>query len=82
VGKIGAAAVGTAELADDDAVTTAKLAHGTADTLVGFDAGGVPGEVAAGSHVTIAGGTIAVVPGSLPSAPLRGSAVDSTRRCT
>jgi len=64
VGKIGSAAVDTAELADD-AVTTAKLAHGTANTLVGFDASGTPGEVAAGSHVTISAGTIAVVPGSL-----------------
>jgi hypothetical protein len=64
VGKIAAAAVGTAELADN-AVTTAKLAHGTADTLVGFDASGTPGEVAAGARVTISGGMIAVVPGSL-----------------
>ena len=64
VGKIASAAVNTAELADD-AVTMAKLAHGTAGTLVGFDASGNPGEVAAGSHVTIAGGMIAVVPGSL-----------------
>jgi trimeric autotransporter adhesin len=64
VGKIGSAAVNTAELADD-AVTMAKLAHGTVNTLVGFDASGTPGEVAAGSHVTISAGIIAVVPGSL-----------------
>ena len=63
VGKVGSAAVGTAELADD-AVTTAKIAHGTANTLVGFGSGGAPGEVAAGAHLTISGGTIAVVPGS------------------
>jgi hypothetical protein len=64
VGKIAAAAVDTAELADN-AVTTAKLAHGTANTLVGFGVSGTPGEVLAGSHVAISGGTIAVVPGSL-----------------
>ena len=64
LGKIGSAVVNTAELADD-AVTTAKLAHGTANTLVGFDASGIPGEIAAGSNVTVSGGTIAVVPGSL-----------------
>ena len=55
VGQDAVAAVDTAELADD-AVTAAKLAHGSADRLVGFDASGVPGEVAAGSHVTICGG--------------------------
>jgi hypothetical protein len=64
VGKIASAAVDTAGLADD-AVTRAKIAHGTANTLFGFDASGAPAEVAAGSHVTISGGTIAVVPGSL-----------------
>jgi hypothetical protein len=64
VGKIAAASVATAEVADN-AETTAKLAHGTANTLVGFDASGTPGEVAAGSHVAISGGMIAAVPGSL-----------------
>ena len=64
VGKLGSAAVGTTELADD-AVTTAKIAHGTANTLVGFGSGGAPGEFAAGAHLTISGGTIAVVPGTL-----------------
>jgi len=64
VGKIATAAVDTAELADD-AVTTDKLAPGTANTLIGFDASGTPGEIAAGAHVTISAGTIAVVPGSL-----------------
>jgi len=56
--------VGTAELADN-AVSPAKLAHGTANTLLGFDASGAPGEVSAGAHVTISAGVIAAVPGSL-----------------
>jgi trimeric autotransporter adhesin len=64
VGKIAAAAVDTAALADD-AVTRAKIAHGTANTLFGFDASGSPAEVAAGAQLTISGGMIAVVPGSL-----------------
>jgi hypothetical protein len=43
--------VGTTEI-DDDAVTLAKLAHGTAGKVIGFDGSGVPAEVDGGSGAT------------------------------
>ncbi len=43
---------------EDNAISDAKLAHGTANTLRGFDATGVPGEVSAGANITISAGVI------------------------
>ena len=53
----GLSQVGTAQVADD-AVTLAKVAHGTANRLTGYDAAGAPAEVAAGSGIVISAGTI------------------------
>jgi len=50
--------VATADL-DDDAVGLAKLAHGTADVLLGFDGSGAPAEITAGQGIAIAGAAIA-----------------------
>lgn len=55
----------------DDAVTLAKMAHGTADTLLGYGSGGVPSAVTAGSNVTISSGVISVaIPAAVPSGVL------------
>lgn len=65
----------------DDAVTYAKMAHGTADSLLGYGSGGVPSTVTAGSNVTISGGVISVsVPSAVPSgvlAPYAGASAPS-----
>jgi len=37
----------------DNAVTLAKLAHGTANKAIGFDSGGIPSEIEAGKKVMI-----------------------------
>jgi hypothetical protein len=66
-GDIAAGAIASADLADaavttdqiaDGAVTPAKLADGTANRLLGFDSGGNPIEIVAGTNLTIADGTI------------------------
>lgn len=47
----------------NDIVTNDKLAHGTANTLRGFDGSGVPAEVTAGTNITITGNTISATGG-------------------
>lgn len=51
----------------DDAVTLAKMAAGTADRLLGFDASGAPSEITAGSNITISSGVISASASGLTS---------------
>lgn len=56
--------VSPAEL-QNSAVTLPKLANGTPNRVVGFDAGGAPIEYSAGANISLAGGSIAVTSAAL-----------------
>lgn len=54
--------IGTSDI-DDDSVTLAKLAGGTADSLQGFNSSGDPSEVLIGANLTLSGGTLSASSG-------------------
>lgn len=51
--------VGTSQV-DNDAITLAKMAHGTSNRLLGYDGSGVPVEITAGTGITISAGSVSV----------------------
>lgn len=64
----------------DGSVTSAKLATGTANRLMGYDGSGAVGEVVAGSGLSLASGTLSVNVVGTPSgvvAPFAGAAAPS-----
>lgn len=58
-----AEAIGALAIVADDSVTLAKLAHGTAGKVIGFDGGGAPAEI---TLTTVAAGVGAMFYGSTP----------------
>ena len=62
-GDIVVSSSGTVWTIDDNSVTLAKQASGTANRLIGYDGSGDPSEISAGSNITISGGSISATGG-------------------